>query len=125
MESSRDRGAPFRNMTQRPTELRMNLIDSRHALRARVQEFGLFIALRYTRISLGDLHEFITRIAKSLSCRASGPIRSNSVEPDRGDTAAGRAGLSSASAVWRDDAQQSCLSSREIAGCAGTSRVAF
>jgi len=91
----------------------------------RAREFGLFLALRYTRISFDLTDEHTARISKFLSRRTRGAFGSHSVAPKRGFAADGSAGLPPAPAVRRDDAQQSCVSSGEIAGCAGTASFAF
>src|SRR5208282_4692208 len=83
--------------------LRSNLIDE-SGLLFPFWEFGLFTALRYTRPSLDPVYERTTRISKFLSCRTCRAFGSYSLEPQRGFAADGCGGLSSASAVRRDDA---------------------
>src|SRR5690348_11521676 len=88
------------------------------------EKFGVCHLLRYTRFSF-LIDERISRIPESVPRRPRGAFGGHFVEPERGRSADGGGGLPSASALWRNDAQQSCVPGGKSAGCARAARTAI
>ena len=89
---------------------------------------NFFVRCATLKNSQERIHDLFSRFAQSFSGRPSRPPRGDSLEALRPSAPPARhcsRGLPSASAVWRDHAQQSGLPNREIARCSRHSRAAI